>query len=154
MLAVFAPQDNLAVVSGHHLDGDGLATLHADDLSASCSGLPAVLGLVLQDPVGLAEPLHEEVLIVSLGVGDAPRNACVVPEVREPRTALERRARSRRNRRTRYVVLVVDVRRIEAAVGVARYQGLARPDPAAGNGPIVAPRIVVPKPVDGVQPSR
>ena len=94
-----------------------------------------LLAAGLERPV---ERLDVEILVVAVGVRHAPRDALVVPEVRESRHPDERQP-DRVELGPGEVALVVHVRDLDEPVRVAGDEGPARPGAGPGQRPRVRP---------------
>ena len=128
-----------------------LDVLAASDLQHLVADLdlPPLVAVLAERPRTVPEALDVHVLVVGHGVGDAPRDAGVVTEVREAREPGERQA-YRVELGAGDVVLVVDVGRVEPPVRVAGHQRSTRSGPGAGQRPVVAARIGLAHRADGL----
>ena len=127
---------------------DVLAAPYLQHLVADLD-LPPLVAVLAERPRAVPEPLDVHVLVVGHGVGDAPRDAGVVPEVREAREPRERQA-DRVELGAGDVVLVVDVGRVEPPVRVAGHERSTRSGPGAGQRPVVAARVGLAHRADGL----
>ena len=138
-----------AVVGDNHADGFFAAGAATDSLVVYLCVAPFVLVQVLQG-VAVSELLDVEVLVVGGGVGYAPADPGVVPEVGEGRNAGEGQSDDV-ELGAGDAVLVVGVGGVKGAMGVAGQDGLAGggaatgavrfPSGSAGDHPTVAAAI-------------
>ena len=119
---VGALSDYWAVAGGYDRDADIVRASDRDGLLTHVGRVPVPLELVLGAMFAPSEILNVEVLVVSSSVCDAPCDLLVVSEVRESGTSWERHPDYVKFR-TGYVILVVDIWSVQAAVWVRRRRG-------------------------------
>ena len=104
------------MVRHSYVDKDGVVAPHSYGLVVHL-GLEPLAPELVSRRVSLLEPLYKEVLVISARMGHAPGYPFIVAEVGEARYPGEREAH-RIEFRARYMVLVVDVRRIQSSVRI------------------------------------